>query len=105
MFLFNNTILNMQDPVAHLKKYWKRVGAGNPSLMRPEDGAEFVQMILKDYTSEGQPVERTTMEDLAALTMVVIGANTIEIRSNGQVNFENTDRKTLSAMARQKLQR
>ncbi len=75
LFLLNSTIVEIDAPELHLAKHWKRIGCGEPSVMRASDAVDFAIMVVRGHVGEGLAIEADTAQDLAALIIAKTGAN------------------------------
>lgn len=84
LFLFNDRIIELDVPEAHLSKRWKTLGCGDPYGMRAREAIDFASRVVCENHSEGLDVDSALAEDLAALIISKTGANAVMFPPSGE---------------------
>jgi len=75
LFLLNKRIVQIDAPEAHLSKFWKRLGCGDPANMLASDAVNFAVMLMNEHIHDGIELTNETAADLASLIISKTGAN------------------------------
>lgn len=100
LFLLNSTIVEIDAPELHLAKHWKRIGCGEPSVMRASDAVDFAIMVVHGHVDEGLALEPETAQDLAALIIAKTGANAALFAGNNMAKLNVLPEPVLQGLQR-----
>ena len=78
LFLFNDRVIDIDLPENRLQRRWRRLGCGDPHMMRARDAIDFARAVVDQAQSDALSLTEDTVQDLAALIISKTGANAVQ---------------------------
>jgi len=78
LFLFNDRVIDVELPENRVQKRWRRLGCGDPHLMRARDAIDIARAVVDQSGADGASLDEDTVHDLAALIIAKTGANAVQ---------------------------
>ncbi len=85
LFLFNDTIAQIEAPEIHLLKRGTAMGCRDPHGLRAREAVEFARLKVEEALAEGGAPSAIMVADLAALIIAKTGANAALFPVRGRV--------------------